>query len=106
MLLINLISYFRSGGTFESFCEAQRLNANSEVIEIYAQIPVSAESCLGFFPIEESRGKTNLTVKGLLYQNLFDFFYFLEVIEDVKGNTLMGDAELAQILLVYALTDA
>ena len=40
------------------------------------------------------------------YQILFDLFYFLEVIKDVKGKNTPEDAELAQKLLSYALKDA
>jgi hypothetical protein len=106
MKLIQLISYFRSGGTFEGFCKAQALNAEAEVIEIYAQKPVSLDSQLGFFPIEETQGHVEFEFEGLQYQNLFDFFYFLDVIDDIKGNLLPGDVELAQNLLSYALKDA
>ena len=106
MKLIDLVSYFRLGGTFEDFCKTQALNAESEVIEIYAQKPVSLHSNLGFFPIEETEGQVEFLAEGLPYQNLFDFFYFLDVIKDVKGSTLPGNAELAQALLSYALNDA
>jgi hypothetical protein len=106
MKLVDLVAYFRLGGTFEGFCKAQALNAEAEVIEIYAQRPVNLDSPLGFFPIEETEGKIEFQSEGLQYQNLFDFFYFLNVIEDIKGNELPGDAELAQSLLSYALKDA
>jgi len=106
MKLIDLVSYFRLGGTFEGFCKAQELSAESEVIEIYAQKPVNLGSQLGFFPIEETEGQVEFQSDGVQYQNLFDFFYFLNVIEDIKGNEFPGDAELAQRLLSYALNDA
>ena len=54
MQLIDLVSYFRQGGTFEGFCTTHSLNSEAEVIEIYAQEPVSLESSLGFFPVEET----------------------------------------------------
>jgi hypothetical protein len=106
MKLIDLVTYFRHGGTFEDFCKKHSLNAKSEVIEIYAQAPASLESQLGFFPIEETEGQAEFLSDGVKYQTLFDFFYFLDVIEDLKDNDTPGDAELAQKLLSYALKDA
>jgi hypothetical protein len=106
MKLIDLVSYFRHGGTFEDFCKTQGLNAESEVIEIYAQVPVGLESQLGFFPIEETEGKAEFSSNGIKYKTLFDFFYFLDVIEDLKGVQIPEDGELAQKLLSYALKDA
>ena len=106
MKLIDLVAYFRHGGTFEDFCRTQGLNAESEVIEIYAQEPVGLESQLGLFPIEETEGQAEFLSDGVKYKTLFDFFYFLEVIEDLKGVQLPEDAELAQKLLSYALKDA
>lgn len=106
MKLIDLVAYFRHGGAFEDFCRIQRLNAKSQVIEIYAQEPVNLESQLGFFSIEETEGKAEILSDGIKYKTLFDFFYFLEVIEDLKGIQLPEDAELAQKLLLYAMKDA
>jgi len=106
MKLVDLITYFRHGGTFEDFCREQSLNTEAEVVEIYAQKPVSLESQLGFFPIEETEGQAEFLSDGIEYQTLFDFFYFLDVIKELKGNAIFEDAELAQNLLSYALNDA
>ena len=76
MKLLDLVSYFTQGGTFEDFCKAHSLGAESEVIEIYAQQPVTLESPLGFFPIEETEGQVTYVSDGVTYHNLFDFFYF------------------------------
>lgn len=106
MKLIDLVAYFRQGGTFEDFCRTQGLNLESEVVEIYAQEPVGLESQLGFFPIQETGGQAAFSSKGIRYKTLFDFFYFLEVIEDLKGAQIPTDGELAQILLSCAVKDA
>lgn len=106
MKLIELIAFFRQGGSFSDFCRAQTLNEDSEVIEIYARGPVSLESQLGFFPIEETEGRVEFRSDGIPYHNLFDFFYFLEVMEDVKGNDESTDSALAQKLFTYAIKDA
>jgi hypothetical protein len=107
MKLIDLISFFRRGGTYESFCKDNLLNVESEVIEIYAQEPVSLQSNLGFFSIENTKGQIEYLFDGKRYRNLFDFFYFLEVMEDLKiSKEMPQDAELAQTLLSYALNDA
>jgi hypothetical protein len=106
MNLIDLISYFRRGGTFEDFCETHALDTDSEVIEIYALEPVGLDSPLGFFPIDVTEGRTEVVSGGAKYQNLFDMFYFLDVIVEVKGIDVPNDSELAQTLLTYALNDA
>jgi hypothetical protein len=106
MKLIDLIAFFRQGRTFEDFCKAQALNIESEVIEIYAQEPVCLEADLGFFPIEETKGKVEFQSEGVLYQNLFDFFYFLDAIEEIKDSGEPTDLELAHKLFSYAMKDA
>lgn len=107
MKLVDLVSYFRQDGTFQDFCKSHSLDTESEVIEVYAQKPVCLESPLGFFPIEETEGQVEYVSDGVNYQNLFDFFYFLEVIEDLKNEeTFPKDSELAQTLLSYAVNDA
>jgi hypothetical protein len=106
MKLIDLIAFFRGGGTFENFCKEQALNAESEVIEIYAQEPVSLEAQLGFFSIEKTEGRIEFQSEGVQYHNLFDFFYFLEVIEDINDSEEPTNSELAQKLFTYAMKDA
>lgn len=106
MKLVDLVAYFRNGGTFEDFCKTQALDAGAEVIEIYAQSPVGLESKLRFFPLEETGGQTEVVSDGAKYQSLFDFFYFLEAIGEPKSLESPEDAALAQMLLSYALKDA
>ena len=106
MQLIHLIAFFRRDGNFDDFCEQHSLNAESEVIEIYAREPMSLESQLGFFPSEETEGRIEFQSQGVKYHNLFDFFYFLEVVKDSKSSEQLSDEELAQKLFSYALKDA
>lgn len=106
MKLIDLIAFFRKGGTFEDFCKEHSLNTESEVIEIYAQEPMNLESHLGFFPVEETEGRVEFQSRGVKYHNLFDFFYFLEVIKDLESSEEPSDGELAQKLFSYAVKDA
>ena len=106
MKLIELISFFRQGGAFADFCKEQRLNEEVEVIEIYAQEPVGLEAELSFFSIEETEGRIEFQSEGVRYHNLFDFFYFMEVIDDLKGSEEPTHAELAQKLFSYAIKDA
>ena len=106
MKLVDLIANFRHGKSFEDFCREQSLHTEAEVVEIYAKKPVSLESQLGFFPIEETEGQAEFLSDGIEYQTLFDFFYFLDVIKEWKGNETLEETELAQNLLSYALKDA
>jgi hypothetical protein len=104
--LVDLVAYFRSGGKFEDFCKAQTLDVAAEVIEIYAQVPVTLESQLGFFPIERTGGRIEVVSEGIRYENLFDFHYFLGAIDEAEEMESTGNAALAQILLSYTLSDA
>lgn len=106
MKLIDLIGFFRRGGSYDAFCLANSLDANSEAIEIYGQMPLSMESALGFLPIEESKGKIQMEIDGAHYVNLFDFFYFQDVITDAKNTPEMDDRSLAAKLMNYAIKDA
>jgi hypothetical protein len=106
MKLIDLIAFFRQGGTLEAFCKAQKLEEVAEVLEIYAQEPVSLEAELGFFPIEKTDGQIEFESEGVHYHNLFDFFYFLDVIEQVKGSEEPTNSELARKIFAYAMNDA
>jgi hypothetical protein len=106
MKLVDLVSYFRRGGSFEEFCGANALDAESEVIEIYAQDPVTLEAELGFFPINVAEGQVHFSLDGVAYTNLFDFFYFLDAIKEVKPMDSSSDLEVARSLLSYALNDA
>lgn len=106
MKLEELVAFFRRGGTFDDFCDKQHLDSASEVIEIYAKEPISVESALGFFPIEVSAGQVQFQRDGVLYRSLFDFFYFLDAIGDMKDRSNLTDSEAAHVLFSYAVTDA
>ena len=106
MKLPALISFFRTGGSFAEFCQLHGLDQASEVIEIYAKAPASADSELGFFPVEATGGKIEFQSQGVTYTCLFDFFYFLDVMEEARHQEKTSDAELAQRLWRYAVDDA
>lgn len=107
MKLSELIKYFRDGGSFESFCNERNLDSEAEVIEVYAEQPITLESSLSFFAIEETEGQSVYESKGVTYHNLFDFYYFQDVIEEVNA---LGESptneQLAESLLSYAIHDA
>jgi hypothetical protein len=106
MKLIDLIDYFRSEGNFDKFCKNNDLSSESEVIEIYAERPVTLNSQLGFFPIEETQGRIEIRIGGKAYRNLFSFFYFLDAIDEAKQMKHIGNEELAEKLFSYAINDA
>ena len=106
MKLVDLVSEFRLGRSFEDFCETLSLNAESEAIEIYAEEPVSIDSRLGFFAIEETGGRVRYLSNHVKYQNLFDFVYFIESRKSADAGRYPKDADLAKVLLSYALNDA
>lgn len=106
MNLTKLISFFRKSGNFDDFCRVNDLNAESEVIEIFSRDPKDINSDLGFFPIEITEGRILVDVNGISYYNLFDFFFFLDVINDVKNDEKISDMDLAKRLLKYSEDDA
>ena len=108
MNLEELVKYFRKGGSFEEFCISQELDLNSEVIEIYIPDPKSIKAELEFFEIEKTEGRIKITSDGLLYHNLFDFYFFLDAIMELKEkkHENLSDKEIAQKLLSYAIHDA
>lgn len=108
MNLIELISYFRNGGSYEEFYQSRSLSLESEVIEIYMEKPFDLENIISFFEIEKTEGKREYTSNNVKYFNLFDFYYFLDAIEEsnIGQNKSLTDQELASRLLSYAINNA
>lgn len=108
MKLLELVKYFRRGGSYESFCITESLDQESEVIEIYMKQPLGLNSDLGFFEIEKTEGAYEFDSNNINYTNLFDFYYFLDAIEDSNNETNknLTDEDLAKILYAYAVNDA
>ncbi|AJA69915.1 hypothetical protein HMPREF9714_01733 [Myroides odoratimimus CCUG 12901] len=48
MKLVDLVKYFRKGGTYQDFCKLYSLNVDSEVIEIYMETPFQIDNELFF----------------------------------------------------------
>lgn len=108
MKLIELVDYFREGNSYEGFCQSQSLNVASEVVEIYMEKPFSIDNDLAFFEIENTEGKMEYTFNGVQYFNLFDFYYFLDAIEESNNdeNVSLADDIIAKRLYDYAINDA
>lgn len=108
MKLVELVSYFRKGGSFEEFCHSNSLDIEAEIVEIYMEKPFNLDNDLAFFEIEKTEGSVEYISNGLKYYNLFDFHYFLEAIEESNNeeNKSSTDSEIANKLLSYAIHDA
>lgn len=108
MNLIELVKYFRKGGTYEEFCQENGLNFESEVIEIYTTKPYKLENDLAFFEIEKTEGKIEYHDNDKTYFNLFDFYFFQDAIEESHGhqNSSLPDETIAQKLFNYGINDA
>lgn len=108
MKLLNLIKYFREGGSFEEFCKINSLNVNSEVIEIYMEQPLEIDNNLAFFEIEKTAGRIEYEEENVKYSNLFDFYYFLDAIEESQNaqNRSLSNEELTRLLFNYAINNA
>jgi len=108
MKLLELINFFRDGGSLKEFCHLQSLHEESEVIEIFMEIPLNIDNELRYFEIEKTGGSTEYTDNGINYHNLFDFYYFLDAIEEANNNQnrFLSNEELAKLLYNYAIHDA
>ena len=108
MKLVELVNYFKRGGSFEEFCKDNSLDKEAEVIEIYMEKPFDLSNDLAFFEIEKTEGNVEYTSNGVTYYNLFDFYCFLDAISESNegGNRSISDNEIAQRLLSYAIHDA
>lgn len=108
MNLTGLVEYFRCGGTFEDFCSKHGLDSEAEVIEIFAIKPFEIDMDLAFFPIEETEGAIQYSANGIDYFNLFDFYFFLDAIEESKNeqNQIFSDRQIAAKLIAYAKNNA
>lgn len=108
MNLVELVNYFRKGGSFEEFCNDKSLDIEAEVVEVYMEKPFDLVNDLVFFEIEKTEGNVEFTYNGVTYFNLFDFYYFFDAIEESNegGNKSMSDDEFAKRLLFYAIQDA
>ncbi len=103
---MQLVSYFKNEGSFEEFCQSQSLDQESEVIEIYMKKLLKLYGNITFFAIENTEGRVEYTHENVEYSNLFDFYYFLDVIEDSNSNKSLTNEGIARILYDYAINDA
>ena len=69
--------------------------------------PFDLSNRLAFFEIEKTEGIVEYISNKVKYYNLFDFYYFLDVIEEsnVGQNKLLTDIDVANRLLLYAIND-
>lgn len=108
MTIIELVKYFRQGGSYEEFCQNQLLDTESEVIEVYMSKPFDIKKPLQFFEIEKTGGTVEFIQDGISYFNLFDLYYFMDTIEESNTGTNkdLTDGKLSEIVFNYAINDA
>lgn len=108
MSLIELISYFRRGGTYEEFCNLQSLDVASEAIEVYMEQPFDIGKNVVFFEFEKTGGRTEYSYNGIIYYNLFDLYYCMDFIEESNNTKYknLADYLIAEKLFGYAVNDA
>ncbi|BFO66179.1 hypothetical protein NK356_05490 [Chryseobacterium sp. S0630] len=108
MKLLDLVKYFRDGSSFDEFCHKQSLDLESEAIEIYMEQPLKIDNDLAFFEIEKTEGNYEYSSDGVEYSNLFDFYYFLDAIDESNNaeNSSVSNENLTKLLYDYAINDA
>ncbi|UPQ77337.1 hypothetical protein [Chryseobacterium nepalense] len=67
--------------------------------------PVSFDQNIAFFEIEKTEGNIEYTYDDIDYSNLFDFYYFLDAIEESNSKKLSTE-QTSKILYDYAIHDA
>ncbi|WP_036494396.1 hypothetical protein [Myroides odoratimimus] len=77
MKLVDLVKYFRKGGTYQDFCKLYFLNVDSEVIEIYMKKPFQIDNEIFFFEVEQTEGVLEFEANNIVLSSLFDFYVFL-----------------------------
>jgi len=102
MTLIDLINHFKEGGSYEAFCNIQRINSDMEALEIYMPKPFGLNSKLEFFKADATGGKSPYDYNGTEFYKLFDFFYFLNITKQAFRNQSITDIDLALRLLDQA----
>lgn len=103
MNLIELVSYFRKGNNLGSFTDKMKLDEESEVIFAFSKRPYKIEDSLLFFEFEKTEGKGIYNYDNEDCYCLFDFYYFLDVIEEASN---ISDIELANVIFNYIKNDA
>lgn len=108
MKLVDLVNSFRKGGSFDKFCNEKSLDVEAEVVEVFMEKPFDLGNDLAFFEIEKTEGNVEHTNDEVTYFNLFDFYFFLDAIEESNegGNESISDDEIAKRLFSYAINDA
>ena len=108
MTITELINYFRNNGNKNEFFENNSLDPESEVIEIYMQEPLGIENEIKLFEIEKTGGNLTYINENIEYQNIIDFYYFMDFIEESKigKNKDLTDEKLAEIFINYCINDA
>lgn len=107
MTFEELITYFRSGGSYDEFCKQQGLDLDSELIEVLFKYPYDINADLRFEECEKSNGLIENEVDGLMYHSLLDMHYIQDAVEEslAEEHRAMTDQELAERLYSYAVND-
>jgi hypothetical protein len=108
MTITELIKYFRNNGNKNEFFENNSLDPESEVIEIYMREPFGIEKEIKLFEIEKTGGNLTYIHENIKYQNIIDFYYFMDFIEESKigKHKYLTNEKLAKIFLNYCINDA
>lgn len=106
MTLPELINYFWMGNTYEDFCKTTGIKSEAEAIEIFAQKPFGLNSKLEFFKEDAIAGKTEYSYNGADFYSLFNFYYFLNAVQEGEKNETLTDIDLSLRLLDFAERNA
>lgn len=106
MNLSELINYFRTGGSYQEFCRDQKLDQESQSLEIFMEQPLELNNNLAFFEIETTEGSTEFVKDGVRYYNVFGLSYFLEVLKEISQSEHqdLSDRDIAELFYNHVMS--
>jgi hypothetical protein len=108
MKLVDLIDYLLNPKNIEQLYDEQKLNPESESIEIYMRGFLNVDSEIKLFEMEETSGHINYEKDGVKYIALLPIDLAIDLIEsdlDLKGHGY-SNQQIAQRLVEYGINDA
>ena len=108
MKLTTLIDYLKNPNKLDQLFSDEKLNTDSEALEIYMEDSLGLESEIKIFEIEETEDNLVFEKNGVKYIQLFPVEHAIEVLNsylNLAGKE-HSNFEIASRLLEYRIKDA
>jgi hypothetical protein len=84
----------------------ERLDRESEAVEIYMKDRLNIDSEIYFFNIEDTDDNLVFVKDSIEYYQLFTIDYAVEIIKSFRFSDEVSNKEIAQRLIEYCINDA